>query len=144
MLHLQAFARQTSVFGAVKLQKHMLQQFLPIRILSMVWDTTVILFAKRLKFFYIHNHTAILTAISWWGFCYVFACLFWFVVFFSTYQKHPEIRTRCTTTASNLLIWASSLVLVTCNFKDSLMGSRTTPLLARELSFTRRFCCACL
>lgn len=51
MLHLQAFARQTSVFGAVKLQKHMLQPFLPIRILSMVWDTTVILFAKRLKFF---------------------------------------------------------------------------------------------
>lgn len=72
-------------------------------------------------------------------------CLFVLVCcFFSTYQKHPEIRTRCTTTASNLLIWASSLVLVTCNFKDSLMASRTTPLLAMELSFTRRFCCACL
>lgn len=144
MLHLQAFARQTSVFGAVKLQKHMLQQFLSIRILSMVWDTTVILFAKRLKFFlhtqphcYSNSHLVV-------GFLLCF-CLFVLVCcFFSTYQKHPEIRTRCTTTASNLLIWASSLVLVTCNFKDSLMASRTTPLLARELSFTRRFCCACL
>lgn len=60
-----------------------------------------------------------------------FACLFWFAVlfFFSTYQKHAEIPTRCTTTASNLLIRAFSLALLTCNSEDLLMGSRATPIL---------------
>lgn len=51
MLHLQALARQTAGFRALKLRKQMFPALLPINMLCITGETMAILFAKGLKFF---------------------------------------------------------------------------------------------
>lgn len=62
MLHLLVFARQTSGFSALKLQKQMFQASPSKIILCISGGTTVNLFAKGLRF-YVQNYVAIVTSI---------------------------------------------------------------------------------